>query len=689
MVLRGAPSATGAVTPVVLFNHHGVPTATVRGQVVVITDSRGMPVATTTRVFPQSTTVVTLRNEKGEPTATETLVLPPPSPTYGTEDVTVTLTNSLGIPSATVTGKAVHPKTFGNPFVSSPTGDKLFVVSYSSYWLVLYMPVVLTLFCAIFSEMVSNNLRELLPFNAMTRTDGATAEESLLMPKGVISGVVNSFQLLFRFKQPVSLLSDLMVVFSAVITTLSTEAVGIQLGGSCQFDDANGCYMGMAVFLPPARAVQALLIASLLCVLATAFILWRWDSGVAAPPGSLMTTGSLMQNGRVLELFRGIRAEGGVSKNISDRSVVGSLQGQRFKLQHYRTPSQRVLSYGIVAKGPRAGSREGLLAEEKSKTWIKKTLTKASTFTKMTKRPSWATTPGMLDWSTYRRRTTDKVLDVGGLLYLAGLMILIIYYNVTIEPNTSFERFINDQDSGVRVLFTAFGVLLSFFWDYYYARVALMEPYRQLWRRPQPALKSVAVAPPTTVFVGIWEALTRREMFAGCVAFANIISKLTPPLLSNVPFSPVQTWLFHQVSTWTAMACLVFLTLVLAYGTLFVKYPHMPIDPGSVAGKMYYLCDSDVIHDFQGLAGMGEKECLARLDPDWKYTFGKMTGVSGEQRIGVQAHVVAPAKEVPGWEGRESSDQEAGGNRPSDDGMGDGHVGKQALGKGDGRGKTD
>lgn len=219
--------------------------------------------------------------------------------------------------------------------------------------------------------------------------------------------------------------------------------------------------------------------------------------------------------------------------------------------------------------------------------------------------------------------------------------------------------------------------------------VALMEPYRQLWRRPQPALKSVAVAPPTTVFVGIWESLMRREIFASCVALANILSKLTPPLLSNVPFSPVQTWLFHQVATWTAMACLAFLTLVLGYGTLFVKYPHMPIDPGSVAGKMYYLCDSDVLHDFQGLSGRDEKDCLARLDPDWKYTFGKMTGVSGEQRIGVQAHVVAPAKEVPGWEDRDSSDREAGEDRPSDEGLRERQVGKQAFGKMDWNGKTD
>lgn len=68
----------------------------------------------------------------------------------------------------------------------------------------------------------------------------------------------------------------------------------------------------------------------------------------------------------------------------------------------------------------------------------------------------------MLDWSTYRRATADRVFDCCGLLFLLGLIILITYYNATEEPGTGFEAFMDDQDFGVRVLFTAFGVLLTF-----------------------------------------------------------------------------------------------------------------------------------------------------------------------------------------------------------------------------------
>jgi hypothetical protein len=276
-VLQGPQEERFGLTPVTLFDNRGLPTATVQGRVVVITNSRGLPIATTTRVFKASSTLITLRNEKGEATATVAFGLPPPPLTYTTgKPVVVTLTDSRGRPTATVTGRPAAPRSSGSPFfTASGSDDGVYLISSSVYWLVLYMPVVLTLFCAIFSEIISNNLRELLPFNAMTRADGATAENSLLMPKGVISGVVNSFQLCFRFKEPVSLLSDLMVVFSASITTLSTEAVGIKLGGNCLPDDANGHYMGLAVFLPPVRAVQALLIASLISILAIAYLMWR------------------------------------------------------------------------------------------------------------------------------------------------------------------------------------------------------------------------------------------------------------------------------------------------------------------------------------------------------------------------------------------------------------------------------
>jgi len=78
------------------------------------------------------------------------------------------------------------------------------------------------------------------------------------------------------------------------------------------------------------------------------------------------------------------------------------------------------------------------------------------------------------------------------------------------------------------------------------------------------------------------------------------------------------------------------MSLVLAFASFTIRYPKMPISPGSLVGRMYYLCDSDkVVQEFSGTGA----------DKTWKdertgssakrYGFGCMTGESGRKRVGV------------------------------------------------------
>jgi len=61
------------------------------------------------------------------------------------------------------------------------------------------------------------------------------------------------------------------------------------------------------------------------------------------------------------------------------------------------------------------------------------------------------------------RQTQDRMSD--WLVFKGGrLVILVVCYNATEQPDTAFGRLMNAQDPGVRVLFTRLGVLLSFFW---------------------------------------------------------------------------------------------------------------------------------------------------------------------------------------------------------------------------------
>ena len=132
-------------------------------------------------------------------------------------------------------------------------------------------------------------------------------------------------------------------------------------------------------------------------------------------------------------------------------------------------------------------------------------------------------------------------------------------------------------------------------------------------------------------------AALRRDVFVTLVALAAVLSKFTPILLANIPFSPWLTWPTHRACTWTAVGILGFMVLTLGYGLVFIKYPHMPVHPGTLAGSMYYVCDSAMLDDIRA-APLAMERTPSRRRPgrDGRtYGFGKMLGVSGQTRVGI------------------------------------------------------
>lgn len=72
-------------------------------------------------------------------------------------------------------------------------------------------------------------------------------------------------------------------------------------------------------------------------------------------------------------------------------------------------------------------------------------------------------------------RNMELYIRVLALLFILGLLILILYYENTILPDTSFEAFMDGQSFGVRILFTTFGTITTTFWSYYFSC---------MWRAP-------------------------------------------------------------------------------------------------------------------------------------------------------------------------------------------------------------
>ncbi|OTB08920.1 hypothetical protein M426DRAFT_6952 [Hypoxylon sp. CI-4A] len=195
-----------------------------------------------------------------------------------------------------------------------------------------------------------------------------------------------------------------------------------------------------------------------------------------------------------------------------------------------------------------------------------------------------------------------------------------------------------DKESfGARFLFTSVGVVISFFWASFFGSIAILSPYQLLAKSPQHARHSILLAPPTNAFSGLWSAVRRRDTFLAIVALTSILSEFLTIFLSNIPYRVTQTFLVHQVCTWSAVGILCIMVMVVI-GSFFIAWPHMPVDPSTIAGAMYYACDSWMLGRFEGLS------TLKRRDRDWrvnemrlKYEFGEIRGASGIVRTGVDA----------------------------------------------------
>jgi len=271
------------------------------------------------------------------------------------------------------------------------------------------------------------------------------------------------------------------------------------------------------------------------------------------------------------------------------------------------------------------------------------------------------------------------------LLIHLSLLTLILYYELTVygSPDDSpFEAFMDSQEFGVRLLFSSLGTLLAFFWEDLFADVVAEEPYLLMSSGAVDA-EVLLRAQPTSALEALWQGVFSRSRsrlnkrnnnnpkekgeekkrgknntMIGRIALAGVLNKLfAPVLLSNIPFQISQTWTTHEICVWLSVAVLGYSSLVLGWylfggRVVSLLFPssfasrissggggggvHLPVHPQTLAGRMYYVCDSAVLSDFARLSMLSTRrrdERVLRLGR--RYRFGDMVGVSGRRRVGV------------------------------------------------------
>jgi len=600
----------------------------IEGRLTTLTNKHGTLVSTVTRILggdhiPARTTR-TLTGADGQATATITTDLE-------LSAVTTTLYSS-GTPYSTATVYGIPYPTPTNRNWTTPPESAIRVVpmTAASYFAGSFLPVILTTILSILVQPIHRSILAMFPFRVLSKpsSDGATAHNSLgVNPTGA---PWHAMRLAWKLRDPLLVLSYLLSILSLVLTGLSGEAVGLTLRGDCIEKTFYGCFMSLAVVTRAARAVEVTL--AVVCVtlsLLGLYVFSTWRVGTCTNPRNIIGIASLIagKDVAVRDLMRNLDTptEG---RLLSSKEMIRCFgEHRRFAM---RSREGRIFQVGEDTTHSKASPSR--------KTRLEHCLTRQRR-------------------QVYQHRTSLlvgyglRLLLLGG---VSGLLTVVAYYgSVQLSWDNSFERFMDSQTFGVTFLFTVAGATIDIFWDYFFhgkppdgsrylqdlhsvllmrlsPAIEITEPYRRLSSNTS-KLADLYITRSSNVFSGFVRTVPRRDLFIGIVAFTGVSAKCLPICLANIPFSLILTWNTYVACTRIALAILSLMILVLL-GSFFRRQPYLPVDPNTIVGSMYYICDSHMLDDIPQLAE------LASLGV--RFRFGRMTGSSGSERIGVDYYAV-------------------------------------------------
>ncbi|KAK0726367.1 hypothetical protein B0T21DRAFT_33275 [Apiosordaria backusii] len=584
----------------------------VTASVMTLTDEDGNPTATVINTPPPvfSPDVITVTDSRGAGTLTITTnVLVPPR--------TKVITNSQGVATATITEFPTFPTD--TPEQQPQAEVSVYYISRGQYFVGFFLPTILAVMLTIPIRMIDMAAKQYQPWHALTQRMGVPAEESLCLRTNGFHGIVSSLKAMAS-GQMLMVLTTLLTISSVFLVPLSAEAVALKLHGNCSPSDFNGCAMTLGVFLGPARATTALLSFMVVLLVLILFVLRKWRTGVAANPWTIAGMGTLATNRETRAAFCSLPPDKG--QGLSHSKLVAGFGDRTFRLGHFFN------HYGIPEYGVMASRANVTIVRPERPDSVSTGVTS----------PQEELLHGQNSNAKSERHLPFLMLSYSGriafLLPLTGIMVVVLYYNNT-GGDTNFERFMSTQNFGVRSLFTLLGVGITLFWSAFFTSLAILSPYQLMSQSPRPAQQSITLSTPMNAFSGIWSAVKRRHIFLIVVAATAILAEFLPILLNNVPFRVTQTWVASRVCTWLAVAIMSIMWLVVA-ASFFIKWPHMPVDPSTIAGAMYYVCDSWMLWSLEGLSQVSKEECDRRVnDVGMQYAFGNIVGQSGNKKVGV------------------------------------------------------
>ena len=302
-----------------------------------------------------------------------------------------------------------------------------------SYFVGKFLPVILAVLISIPVRIIDTNAQLYQPFYALNNANGGTGKNTMTLHFSGFVGFIRPFTILSE-GQPVPFITMLIVICSALMTPLATEAISLKLHGRCKLTAAEGCAIALGVSPTPTHALIALIAFTIVLLCALLYFLRNWETGLYANPWSIVGMASLATNQQIRP------------RKCSEKKIEKEMADKKFGFGYFENAHGET-EYGIVlyddAGQTLRQEESGTQSETSSIEIVPQKKKRANPFIAL----GWA-------WR------------LGFIAFLLGLIILVLYYHLLPDKDkdTDFEKFINGQTFGVRFFFSAMGVLLSFGW---------------------------------------------------------------------------------------------------------------------------------------------------------------------------------------------------------------------------------
>lgn len=490
------------------------------------------------------------------------------------------------------------------------------------YIMATYIPTLVAVLVRIAVGWLFSSTKMMEPFVALASENGALVKDLFDICYISTDGRFGAFAFFNRHRM--MLCTAILYHTVSLLAPFASELFGIAELCYVQ-DEWMYCGPEMRINHTVGRVLEGLLGFSAVMGIVVWWMHYKAKSGIYQDPSAIASLAALLHNPEVIDDFRRL------DSRSSKEEMMKALGIRRYKLGWYRN-AEGTERYGIISGNNRPNSDH----------------------VQGSCRASVESSPDQSVNRNARARIWHRaLLDFILIAATIVLLVLVVVYYKSTNPNASFERFMSSEKFGPRFLMTIIGMIIYGRWQRiergqllgaslmclknttYTSRieVTIIEPYRTLARGQAQPESTILLSRNLSPFFTLFTSLYRRNLFVSLIAAISCLAEFLIIILGAIPFNSGTLYQAYLFSTYLSMAILGLMLLGMVGLYVRPRGPSLPRTPDTVAAVWSYLCGSSLLEDMADMSMLSEstRDRLVRK-MGRKYTLEERTNMDGTAR---------------------------------------------------------